>query len=77
MVDLMVGTKELDGGLRWADGAKVGIARERDLASNQEGDEYQDSGGGGEIKEEIGEREVVCSSLMAMMHSRRISGQRR
>jgi hypothetical protein len=46
MVDLMVGTKELDGGLRWEDGAKVGIARERDPASNQEGDEYQEIGGG-------------------------------
>jgi hypothetical protein len=75
MVDLMVWTKELDGGLRRADGAKVRIARERDHASNREEDEYQESGG--KLKEEIGEREVVCSSLMAMMHSWRISGQRR
>jgi hypothetical protein len=66
MVEFMAGMKALDGCLRRANGAKVGIAQERGPASNQEGDEYQESAG--KLKEEIGEQEGVCSLLTALRH---------
>jgi hypothetical protein len=66
MVDLMAGMKALVGGLRRADKAKVGIAQERGPTSNREGDEYQESVR--KLKEEIGEREGVCSSPTALRH---------
>jgi hypothetical protein len=66
MVDLMAGMKALDGCLRRADGAKVKITQERGPASNREGDEYLESAG--KLKEDIGEREGVCSSPTMLRH---------